>query len=46
MPTRRTCPVCGTDAPLRIVYGLPSPELFDDPTIALGGCMVSGDDPK
>ena len=48
MPSRRrpACPVCGTGDPQRIVYGLPAPGLFDDPGVALGGCLVSDDAPR
>ncbi|GAA4741866.1 hypothetical protein GCM10025783_11400 [Amnibacterium soli] len=42
----RACPVCGAGDPRRIAYGLPAPELFDDPDIALGGCLVADDAPR
>jgi hypothetical protein len=41
----RVCPVCGTPDAWPIVYGLPSGALFDDPSVVLGGCMVTSDDP-
>jgi hypothetical protein len=37
--------VCGTPDARPIVYGLPSGALFDDPSIVLGGCMVTDEDP-
>ena len=43
---RPPCPVCGASDARRIVYGLPAPELFDDPEVALGGCLVSDDAPR
>jgi hypothetical protein len=43
--TARICPVCGTPDARPIVYGLPSGALFDDPSIVLGGCMVTDEDP-
>jgi hypothetical protein len=43
--TARICPVCGTPDARPIVYGMPSGDLFDDLSIVLGGCMVTGDDP-
>lgn len=48
MTSRRpaACPVCGAPDARRIVYGLPAPELFDDPDIALGGCLVAEDAPR
>jgi hypothetical protein len=41
----RICPVCGTPDARPIVYGLPTRDLADDPSIVLGGCMVTDDDP-
>jgi len=44
---RRTCPRCGNRNLLRIVYGYPAGDLMEDAErgeVALGGCMVSGDD--
>ena len=37
--------MCGTPDARLIVYGMPSGDLFDDPSIVLGGCVVTGDDP-
>lgn len=42
---RRTCPACGMPGARPIVYGLPSPDLFEDPEGELGGCMITPDDP-
>lgn len=43
---RRVCPKCGSDAVLRIVYGLPGPELEKRTDIYLGGCCMTGEDPE
>lgn len=43
----RTCPECGAEATLPIVWGLPGPELQRlerEGKIVLGGCLVDGDD--
>lgn len=43
-----TCPLCGTDNPLEIVYGFASAEMFDSALaglIALGGCTFTDDSP-
>jgi hypothetical protein len=40
-----TCPDCGRRA-REIVYGLPSPELFERKDVVLGGCVVSPDAPN
>ena len=45
MPTPSSFPFCGTEAPRWIAYGFPSPDLFDNPDVVLGGCMVSSDSP-
>jgi hypothetical protein len=42
----RTCPVCGTPDARRIVYGLPTADLLEDPDVAIGGCVVTNLDPK
>ncbi len=45
----RTCPQCHAEAVVPIVYGLPGPELMEDAEagrVALGGCMVSPDNPR
>lgn len=43
-----SCPKCGRTNPLRIVYGIPSPEPLDAAEmadIALGGCCIYDDSP-
>ena len=49
MPAPIVCPACNRRVrPLRIVFGYPAPELFaaaDRGEVALGGCVVTGDDP-
>lgn len=43
----RTCPSCGKQDSVPLIWGLPSPELMDFEErglVALGGCMVSGED--
>ena len=35
------CPICGTNQ-LRTVYGLPTAELVNDPTVKLMGCLLDG----
>ena len=47
MGTPRKCPECGTKL-LRIVYGMPGPELFDEAEqgkVLLGGGCISFNDP-
>jgi hypothetical protein len=48
-PAGATCPRCGSVAPLLpIAYGYPSLEMFEAARrgeIALGGCVVRGEDP-
>jgi hypothetical protein len=42
------CPRCGAEKLLPIVYGLPTPELFERASlgeVSLGGCVVFGTDP-
>lgn len=34
-----TCPECRSSAVMRVIVGLPTPELFDDPTVVLVGCV-------
>lgn len=34
------CPACGGRAARRVVWGLPSPELFEDPDVVLAGCVI------
>ena len=47
---RRRCPQCRqTDQVVRIIYGMPSYELFEQAErgeVALGGCVVGGVDPR
>ncbi len=43
------CPSCGASKVLRIVYGLPGLELAEDAQrgkVALGGCVITGEDPE
>ncbi len=43
------CPECGSLRVVKIVYGYPAPETFheaENGKIALGGCCITGDDPK
>ena len=43
-----TCPNCGSARVVPILYGYPSLEMFqaaDRGEIALGGCLISGNDP-
>ena len=45
---RGECPACGGRGLVPILWGLPSGDVFDDVRrgrIAIGGCIVSGDDP-
>jgi hypothetical protein len=49
--TPTACPACGGPRVASILYGLPafSPELdreLNEGRVVLGGCCVSGDDPK
>ena len=50
MTARSVCPNCGEPLKrIRVVYGYPAPELFDRAErgeVVLGGCGVTGDDPK
>lgn len=42
------CPVCGSKRIVKILYGYPSWEVKEDVEagrIALGGCVITGDDP-
>ena len=49
MPATSVCPACNHRVrPVPIVFGYPAPELFaaaDRGKVALGGCVVTGDDP-
>jgi hypothetical protein len=43
-----TCPECQTDDTVPIVYGMPSPEVFEAAErgeLAIGGCAVEPDNP-
>ena len=43
------CPFCGSPKVVRILYGMPSYDAFleaEAGKIILGGCVVSGNDPK
>jgi hypothetical protein len=46
--SRRVCPRCGSRDSVRIVFGYPSPELFEEARqgkVALGGCLIDVDNP-
>lgn len=46
---RPPCPGCGSTQVVPIVYGYPGWEMgveADQGRVALGGCVVSGDDPQ
>lgn len=43
-----TCPRCDSTRVVRIVFGLPTPEMFEAAEraeILLGGCVISEDEP-
>lgn len=45
----RFCPACGSQAVLRIVYGMPGEEMrrkAEAGLIALGGCVIEEDQPR
>lgn len=47
-PPSAPCPRCGSDATIRIAYGLPGPGLMeaaDRGEVALGGCCIEADQP-
>ena len=49
MASKHKCPACGSRENVRIVYGMPSPDLFEAVqagTVALGGCIMGEDDPN
>jgi len=46
MKTELKCPDCSSDQVKRIVYGLPDFNNFDFEKNEVGGCCVTGDDPK
>jgi len=43
---KQQCPQCGERAGVPILYGMATPETFDDPDIAIGGCIVDHDSPN
>jgi len=43
--TTSVCPICSTTR-LRAIYGLPTSEFADDPTMKLMGCLTDGEMPK
>jgi hypothetical protein len=47
--TAHICPKCGLGKVIPVAYGLPSLEMFElakRGEIALGGCIVGGEDPR
>ena len=43
------CPQCGSNRVVRIVYGLPGPELMHKAQageVVLGGCCITANDPQ
>jgi hypothetical protein len=49
MKKKPTCPSCAATDLVPIVYGYPDSELFeaaDRGEVAIGGCVVYGNDPK
>ena len=45
----KKCPKCGSNRMVDILYGYPAPETLHEAEkgeIALGGCCITGDDPK
>jgi len=46
MKTRLICPVCKSPAVKEIAYGLPDIENFDFDKFEVGGCCVTGSDPR
>ena len=48
METTTTCPMCGSEDAIPIVYGLPGRELTEESLtgrVALGGCVLFPDAP-
>ena len=48
-PRKKPCPKCGSLDVIPIEYGYPGPEMMDAAEkglIELGGCCVTGDDPR
>ena len=48
METSTTCPKCGSQDVLPILYGMPSREMTEESIagkIALGGCVIFSDSP-
>lgn len=47
--TKKTCPRCESTRVVPIAFGYPSPEMIraaEREEIAIGGCVISDDDPK
>ena len=47
--TKPTCPNCRATDLVPILYGYPSPEMFEEAgrgSIELGGCVIYGNDPE
>jgi len=42
LPTQQECPNCGAPR-LKAIYGLPTSELANDPTVKLMGCLIDGE---
>ena len=46
----KQCPTCSSPEVARILYGLPDPEIFDNPSarskIVLGGCCITDESPR
>lgn len=43
------CPTCKEKTGVNIIYGMPSPELFESAErgeVALGGCLISDENPE
>jgi hypothetical protein len=48
MAKRAKCPRCGSSDAVPIVYGYPDGDLFEQAQrgeVAIGGCVIMGDDP-
>ena len=48
VPHNKVCPTCGHRSGVRIVYGMPDFELFEQSErglVALGGCIITDADP-
>ena len=42
---RHRCPSCDERAGVPVVYGLPTPDLLDDPGVDIRGCVVDHNSP-